>query len=165
MVTLDYILIAIVLLFGALGWKKGFLRSVGSIVGLVLAAVLASRYYVDVGSWFGGTNFSNVIAFLLIFSITSKLVSLLFWILGKIFKLISIIPFLQSFDRLLGAIFGLVEGVFVLSIFVYFMSKYPINDWLTSSLEVSVVAGVLLKIGIIFVPLFPETLKKLKSII
>jgi len=165
MITLDYILLGIILLWALLGFKKGFLETLGSLVGIIIATLIASRFYPELSGWFGATNFTNIIAFVVIFGVATKIMSLVFWILGKIFKLVTILPFISTFDRFLGLILGLVGGIFTMSIVLYFLSKYPLNDWLTAQMGESVVAGVLLTIGVIFVPLFPEAIKKLKSII
>jgi len=165
MIILDYILLGIILLWALLGFKKGFLESLGSLVGIIIAVLLASRFYPNVSSWLGGNNFTNIIAFVVLFGLSTKIMSLIFWILGKIFKLVTILPFISTFDRFLGFILGLAGGIFTLSIVLYFLSKYPLNDWLTEQMGVSLVAKVLLSIGLIFVPLFPEAIKKLKSII
>ncbi|MFH0988233.1 MAG: CvpA family protein [Parcubacteria group bacterium] len=163
MVILDYILIGIILLLGLSGFKRGFLESLGSIIGLVIATLIASRFYPLAGSWFGGTNLSNVIAFIIIFAAAIKIVSLLFWVLGKVFQIITVLPFVSSFDRLLGLILGLAEGIFVMSIILYFLGKYPLNDWLLLQMSISIVAKTLLGIATIFIPLFPVAVKMIKS--
>jgi len=164
MVSLDYILLAFILVWALLGMKKGFLMSLGSMIGLVLAVLVASRFFPIVSGWIGGTNFSNIIAFIIIFSISIKLVSLVFWILGKIFEIVTILPFISTFNRLLGLILGLAQGIFVLSVLTYFVAKYPVNDWLLWQMSISPVADVLFKIAMVFVPLFPEAVKSLQSI-
>ena len=163
MVTLDYILLGIIAIIALLGFKKGFLESLGSIFGIIIAAIVASRFFPDVAAWFGGSNFSNVIAFIIIFGLAIKIVSLLFWALGKIFQVITVLPFISSFDKLLGLILGFVEGIFILAIISHFLLKYPLNDWLMWQMSISVVAKVLLTIGTVFVPLFPEALKSIQS--
>lgn len=160
---LDYILLAIVLILGLFGFKKGFLETLGSLVGIVVATVVASRFYPNVAGWFGDSNFTNIIAFLVIFSLTVKLVSLLFWVLGKLFQVITVLPFISHFDKLLGLILGLVEGILILAVVLNFFLKFPLNEWMITQMGASVVAGVLLKIGFVFIPLFPEALKKIKS--
>ncbi|MFH0779576.1 MAG: CvpA family protein [Parcubacteria group bacterium] len=163
MVTLDYILLGIILIIALLGFKKGFLESLGSIIGLILAAVVASRYYLLVGAWFGGSNLAHIIAFILIFGVSIKIISLLFWAFGKIFQIITVLPFIASFDRLLGLILGFAEGIFILSIVLFFMLKYPLSDWVMDQMAASVVAKTLLKIALMFIPLFPQALKSIKS--
>lgn len=163
MVILDYILLGIILIIALLGFKKGFIESLGSVLGLILAAVIASRYYLIVGAWFGGSNLSHIIAFILIFGVSIKIISLLFWVVGKVFQIITVLPFISSFDRLLGLILGCVEGIFILSIILFFILKYPLNNWLMDQMAASAVAKSLLKIALVFIPLFPDALKKIKS--
>jgi len=163
MITLDYILLGIILIFALLGFKKGFLESLGSIVGIIAAAIIASRFYPSAAGWFGGSNLANIIAFIVLFGLAIKVVSLLFWIFGKIFRIITILPFISSFDRLLGFILGFVEGIFILAIILNFVLKYPLNDWMIWQMSISSAARVLLTIGGVFLPLFPEALKAIKS--
>lgn len=165
MVIIDYILLGLILIIALLGFKKGFLESLGSIIGLVVAAIIASRFYPVVADWFGGTNFSNVIAFILIFSLAIKIVSLLFWVMGKIFQVVTVLPFVSSFNRMLGLILGFVEGVFVLAVILHFLVIYPLNDWLLWQMSISTVTKVLLTIGNVFLPLFPEALKQVQSVL
>jgi membrane protein required for colicin V production len=163
MIALDFILLGIILVVGFLGFKRGFLESLGSIFGIVIATIIASRFYPGVASWFGDSNLSNIIAFIIIFSLTVKLVSILFWVLGKLFQIVTVLPFVSSFDRLLGLILGIVEGILILAVVLNFFLKFPINEWMITQMSESVVSRVLLKIGFVFVPLFPEAVKKLKS--
>ncbi len=160
---LDYILLGSILLTAGLGFRSGLLRMLGSLVGFVIATLVASRFYPEVANWFGGTNMSQVIAFLVIFGLSLKLISLLFWILGKAFQVVTVLPFVSSVDKVLGLIIGLAEGILIMAMGVYFVNKYPFNDWLMSQMSGSVVAPVLLIIAQIFLPLLPEALKKIKS--
>jgi len=153
------------LLFLLWGAKKGFLQAVGSIIGLVVATIVAGQFYEWLANFLGGSNLSVFIAFIILFSIVLKVVGLVFWGMGKVFQLISIVPFLQTFDRMFGAVLGLVSGILSLAVIVYFVNKFPFNDWVIDQLKDSVVAPVLLMVSYIFLPLLPEALKKVKSII
>lgn len=163
MIMLDYILLGIIILIGLWGLKKGFLQALGSIVGLVLAVIIASRFYGVAASWFGSSNFSNILSFIIIFSLSSRIVGLIFWLLGKIFKIITILPLMTTLDRFLGLVLGLVEGILASAVILNFLLKYPLNYWMIEQMSASAVVKVLLNIGSIFVPLFPEALKTIKS--
>jgi uncharacterized membrane protein required for colicin V production len=163
MILLDYILLGAILIMALLGLRKGFIESLGSVIGIIVAAIAASRFYSEAAGWLGGSNWANVIAFIFIFSLAIKIVSLLFWFVGKIFKIVTVLPFISSFERLLGFILGFAEGIFVLSIILYFSLKFPFSDWLMQQMLVSLVAKTLLTVGDIFIPLFPNALTALKS--
>ncbi|KKQ80331.1 MAG: Colicin V production protein [Parcubacteria group bacterium GW2011_GWC2_38_7] len=163
MVILDYILLAIIILMGVLGLRRGLIQSVGSIVGIIIGTLVASRFYMVIANLFGGSNLTSLLTFIVILSVTVKLVGIIFWLLGKIFKIITILPIISHFDRFLGLILGLVEGLLVLAVILNFLLKYPFNYWVVTQMGASIVAKVLLKIGFVFIPLFPEALRKIKS--
>ena len=163
MVILDYILLAIIILMGVLGLRRGLIQSVGSIVGIIIGTLVASRFYMVIANLFGGSNLTSLLTFIVILSVTVKLVGIIFWLLGKIFKIITILPIISHFDRFLGLILGLVEGLLVLAVILNFLLKYPFNYWVVTQMGASIVAKVLLKIGFVFIPLFPEALQKIKS--
>jgi membrane protein required for colicin V production len=165
MITIDYIFLALILISALLGFRKGFLGMLGSLIGLILSILIASRMYPMAADWFGGTNVANIVSFILIFIISTKIISIIFWVLGKLFEVVTILPFIESFDKLLGGILGLAQGIIGMAVIVYFLNKFPVNDWLTDQLSTSIVTSVLLTIGGFFGPLFPEAIKKLKSII
>ncbi|MBT7006966.1 CvpA family protein, partial [Candidatus Falkowbacteria bacterium] len=105
------------------------------------------------------------VAFIMLFGVVTKLISIVFWILGKVFEVVTILPFISSFDKMLGLILGFAQGLFMLSAILYFLSKYPLNEWLTDQMGHSIVSATLLKMAVVLIPLFPEAIKKLKSVI
>ncbi len=144
----DVILLLVIVIFATWGFFLGFIEAVGSLLGLVLAAFLAEKYYLPVSHWFSSSPSTafKVLAFLLIFVLVSKLVGLIFYFLGKIFKIISFLPFLKTANRLLGGILGALEGVFICGAFLYIIKFLPTNGWLKNSLHHSVLTPFLLKI-------------------
>lgn len=163
MVALDFIIIAIILIFAFWGYKKGFLEALGSLIGVVLASVVASNFYVWLGDLLGGSDLAYIVSFIVLFAVTIKLLGLLFWLMGKIFKIMTILPFLQQFEKIIGAVLGLAEGILLMAVLMYFLSKYPVHSWLTSQMSVSFINNVLLDISEVFLPLFPEAFKKLRD--
>ena len=95
----------------------------------------------------------------------TSLAALVFWLVNKIFHLISIIPFTKSLNRLLGALFGFLEGSLVLGLSLYFISRFTISDWFAEVLLASKVAYWLIKMAAILTPLLPVLLRQLQSVI
>jgi len=121
MTLFDLILLLILGGFVAYGLWFGLVHTLGVLVGTIAGAFLAARWYDDVASWlgflFGGReNLAKVICFLILFIIINRLVGLIFWLVDKIFSFLKIIPFLSTINRLLGAVFGFLEGVLVLGL-------------------------------------------------
>ena len=166
----DLILLIVLFLFIAFGFTLGLIETIGALVGVVLGAWVAGLYYQSVGDWLapfvlGNVNAANIVAFILVFTLINRLTGLVFHLLDKIFHIISLIPFTKSLNRLLGAIFGIIEGVLVLGLILYFVSRFEISAWFTGVLTGSKMAIWLVKVAAILAPLLPEIIRQLKSAI
>jgi len=171
MTILDAILLIILAGFVFYGLFFGLIRTLGSLVGIVAGAWLASHFYLQIFSWaedlfFGYDNLGKVLTFIILFTIINRLVGFAFSLLDKTFNIISIIPFLKTINRLAGAIFGFLEGALVLGLILYVASRYAfIEHWFGGWLVNSEIAPFLLQFVEFLKPLLPEILKRLKSLI
>jgi uncharacterized membrane protein required for colicin V production len=161
---LDLVVILVIFLFIAFGFALGFIHALGSLVGIVLGSFIAGLYYQVFGDWLkpyllGWGSASNVLAFLIIFAIANRLVGLVFYIVDKIFHIIAIIPFVKSFNRLIGAIFGAIEGVLFVGVVMYVISQLSVSDWLLSAVEGSQLAQWMIYLTGVILYLLPESLK------
>jgi len=170
MILFDLILLLVLGGFVLYGLWFGLINTLGVLVGTIAGAFLAARWYEPVADWagfiFGGhANLAKVVCFLILFVIINRLVGLLFWLIDKIFSFFKIIPFLSTINRLLGAVFGFLEGILVLGLTLFVAERYPLGDWFVNSLADSKVAHYLITVGKILMPLLPEVLRQLKSLI
>jgi len=152
------------------GFWFGLIHMVGSLVGLFVGVAVAGHYYGGIAAWlapyFGGNlNLTSTIAFLFLFLLTEKLCGLLLQLVDKVFKIVAIIPFTKTLNRLLGAAFGLLEGTLFLGVAVYFISRFPINAAFELLLQNSPMIRPLAVIGSLFSPLLPEAVRVLRSVI
>ena len=164
----DIVLLVIISGFGLFGLWFGLVDTLVSLVGTVVAVYFASRYYEPVANWLQnltgwGANFSKVLIFILAFIIITRIVGLIFWVFRKILKIFTRIPFIRGLDRILGLVFGLVEGVIFLGISLFFISRFPLGETFMSWMVNSQVAPGLVKIASLLWPLLPEALKILRS--
>lgn len=167
---LDLILLLIIFLFVAFGFAMGLIQAVGALVGVVIGSWLAGVYYEPVGAWLepillGHGMTARIVAFILIFTIVNRLAGLAFWFINKIFRLITLIPFTKSINRLLGALLGFLEGTLVLGLILYFVSRFEVSEWFSGILAGSKVAAWLIEMANILTPLLPDLLTQLKSVI
>ncbi len=167
---LDLILLLILFLFIAFGFALGLIQTVGALIGIVLGVWVAGVTYGPVGDWLAGfllnnKNLADIVAFIIIFTLVNRAAGLVFWIVNKIFKVFSIIPFTKGLNRLLGALFGFIEGVLFLGVILYFISRYNFADWFAGVLTGSKVAVFLVDIASVLAPLLPEMVQKLNSVI
>lgn len=161
--VLDLILILIIFIFIAFGYVMGLIEAVGSLVGLVAGVLIGGVFYKEAGDWlsqflFHRQNISYVIAFALIFIIVSKLTGLLFFIVNKIYKIFTLIPFLKTINRFAGAALGLIESVLVLGTLLLFISRFPFSTALNVSIAQSQLALWLMAIAKVLTPLLPRVI-------
>lgn len=170
MTIIDISLLVLLGGFILAGFWFGVIHMIGSLLGLVFGALIAGRYYAGAASWAapflgGNTNLAGILMFFLIFVLVNRLVGVLFLVVDKVFKIVAIIPFLKTFNRLLGALFGLIEGTLVLGLAVYFAGRLPVNASFELALRASQVAKALNVIGTLLAPLLPKALQALQSVL
>lgn len=162
----DYILIAIILGFTWVGFWSGFIASLGRFLGLFIGAAIASRYYMMLApSWewvfFDNKTITEIALFIIIFTLISRGIGLIFWLLDKIFNFIRFFPFLTTINRLLGGVLGLLEGIIVLGLVLFLLTKYEVSQELIATIQSSVVADTLLSMTFIIQPFLAEAFRNL----
>jgi len=167
---LDIILLIILGGFAMFGLWFGFIHTLGALVGTVVGTFVTSHYYEPIAGWIwsmtgGNENLVKVLTFIIMFIVVNRLVGFAFWLVEKAFNILKIIPFLSTINRLLGGILGLFEGVLVVGLILFFVSKFPFADWLTGSVLKSGVAGYLVNLSSILWPLLPAALKQIQGIL
>jgi len=168
---IDAILLILLSGFVFYGLFFGLIRTFGVFVGVVVGAILASRFYLLAADiiepiFFGYENLGKVITFLVLFSLINRLVGLGFYLLEKAFNIISIIPFLKTINRLGGAVLGFLTGGLAIGLILFVISRYALlGHWLGKWLIHSKLAPMFLKFNDMLLPLLPEVLKKLQSLI
>ena len=171
MAYIDVILIVILSGFVSYGLFFGLIRSLGVLVGVIVGAILASRFYLIAFNFvepifFGFGNLGKVLIFVILFSLINRVVGLGFYFLEKVFNVISIIPFLKTINRLAGAILGFFAGGLSIGLVLYVISKYTLLDYFIGRWLVdSSLTPMFLKFNDLLLPLLPEMLKALKSLI
>ena len=168
---IDVILLIILAGFVFYGLFFGFIRTLGLFVGVIIAAVLASRFYLPVAEWvdglfFGYNNLGRVMVFIIVFTIINRLVGLAFYLVDRVFNIFTIIPGLKLLNRVAGAVIGFIAGSLFLGIMLYVISRYAILEtflghWLVGSQVTSFFVGWVK----IIIPFLPSMLKTLQSLI
>lgn len=173
MSILDICLLVILIAAVLNGLFKGLINLLGRVVGLVLGAFIASHFYLTFFSWskniYGSHDaVGKILSFIILFVVVTKLMDLAFKLIEKAFDLLAIIPGSKYLNNLAGAALGFFEGALFLGLIIYVVSRYAVVGNLlgiSGQLKSSVIAPVLLKIVNIILPILPDTLKTLKSII
>lgn len=122
----DMVLIVLVGGFALSGLFFGFFRTLGTLVGTIVAAIFTGRVidllHGSFGFLFGGGEFARVIIYLIVFVLISRLIGLAFWLVGKIFGIVRWLPFVKSIDHLLGGLLGFIEGIILVGFVLLYAS-------------------------------------------
>jgi len=133
---IDYILIAIVGLSMVLSLWRGFVREIISLIGLVAAFLLASRFSGQsgdfLGQWITNPTGADIAGFALIFVIVMIIVGLI----GALIRGLVDMAALTATDRTLGIFFGAARGMFLIALcfLVYTSYTKPDAAWLKGSM-------------------------------
>lgn len=164
----NIIIIIILLGFVLKGFRLGLIEGIGSLVGIIVGLIVAAHYYLDLAEhllWLFMNNqtVANICTFLLIFILVNRGIAMVFWVFDKIFKLIAIIPFLKTFNRLLGAALGFIEGVIVIGIVLHLLINFTSGNYWNDKIDDSKVATFFKNASTIVLPLIPSGQEQLQQ--
>ncbi len=125
------IVVVILLVLGFLGGlKEGAVKSLSSLVAMLVAIPLAGLSYqllASLLSFLPGENWENFLGFFITMGIISVILHLIFFLPRK---LIGAVWKKGVFYRVLGAVFNLLGSIIGMVVFTLVVQAYPIFDWL-----------------------------------
>lgn len=166
--TLDFVLLIVILGFIGWGFGHGLIRAVGGIIGIVIAAFVASHYYLWLSDIIDGLfgsflGLARIVSFAFIFLLVGRLFGYVVLLIERAFDILAFLPFLKSINRLAGALFGFILGVLVLGTLLYVIGKYSQWTWLNDAVTSSQLAQYVLSSSAVLRPLFPDAFRQLQS--
>ncbi len=171
MSLLNIIMLLTVLGFAGAGFSRGFVRTLASLIGMVFAVIVTAQLYVPITAWLLPDAWTSkfwvqTVAFLILLSIASKLIGLLVGVIGRAFEVIAAIPFVKTFDRLLGITFGLIEGVLVVAALLFAVTILPsIPVELQSAIDASWIASTVLWLFSFLAFFFPGVIERAQDVV
>lgn len=120
----DIIILAIIAFFTIKSAIRGIIREISSVVALLAGFVLASAYYIRLGTLLSGLITNAGIRHLLSFAGIFLLVYLVFILLGMAGKKIMKVSLLGWFDRTAGALLGFVKGTFIVCVILILITAF-----------------------------------------
>ncbi|MBQ9834006.1 MAG: CvpA family protein [Bacilli bacterium] len=142
MSIVDAIIILFLILGALIGFKKGFIKTMVSLIGVILVIVLSFYFKTPIATFmynylpfwdFGGLTILNIflyesIAFLLVFVILSSVLGIIINITGIIEKLLNITIVLGFFSKILGAIAGVLEMIVFIFIAAFVLARINVTS-------------------------------------
>lgn len=143
--AVDIAIVAVLAVLLFKGLWLGLVHELCALVGLGLGTLLAVRYHAALAealpAWAGLSPWlAATVCFAALFLVTLICFVLLGAVLSRFLKLV----FLGGFNRILGGLFGLVQGVLLLALVLYGLS---VADWLKESRRQSQLAPPFVALG------------------
>jgi len=155
MTLLDIIVLLLLALGAIIGFKKGFIKTMVSLIGTILVIVIsfylknpiadfAVEYFpfFEFGGYFEGLTSLNIlmyetIAFLLVFVFLSSILGIIINISGIIEKLLNLTIVLGFFSKVLGAIAGILEMLVFAYVALFALSQFNGSNQMVMESDVS----------------------------
>lgn len=137
--AIDWVILAVVGIFALQGFRKGLLREVAGLLGVVVAFILSVRLLSDVSaliSYYLGISpqLAVVVSGFVIFFVVLGL----FIFLARLLRKILDWALLGWVDRVGGSLFGLLKGTLIVSILALLISLIPLGSELEKAFNDSV---------------------------
>lgn len=140
---LDIVLLVWLLVALVMGTRAGFVYAAGRLIGLIVGVWLAGRWTPQLSSAFGTNTVTAVIIFLVLLSLLTKLGGLLAWVADKFFRILTIIPFLKTFNKVFGGVLGLLISIIIISIGVLGVQLFASETVVSETVSESAVASTI----------------------
>ncbi|RLE19363.1 MAG: CvpA family protein [Acidobacteria bacterium] len=120
----DVTALAVLAVSAGFAFFKGFIREIASLAGLILASILAFRFYRNGAElllpWIKTSNLRNISSFFIIFLTVILLSAIISYLLKRVFDSAG----LSFYDRFLGLLFGILRGVVIVYVFVIVLQGF-----------------------------------------
>lgn len=164
METLDWIIIAVIAIGAILGFTKGFLKQLASIVGLIAGLLVARALFVSAGERLAteigaSVTFSQILAFIIIWMVVPVSLCIIAGMLTKAIDAIS----LGFINRWLGAGLGAIKYGLLASIVICFIEYADTENTLIqpTKKQASVLYYPMKRFSGIFIPVVKDVTQHL----
>ncbi|MFO7814784.1 MAG: CvpA family protein [Halanaerobiales bacterium] len=157
-ITVIDILISLILLFFIFeGYKKGFVKQTATVFGILISLFLAITRYAEFQYFLEPyLNVSETFLQFISFAVIFIGVNIVIQILSNVLEKMTDNAFIQPFNQVGGALFGLIKGGVLVYFLILILSEIPYQS-LTESLEQSMFANRFLELT----PYVKENLERL----
>ncbi len=154
---MDVVCILIILLFMVLGFKRGVIKSIVQLFGMIAVLIISFVFkdllagvlmqylpFFNFGGIFEGITSINIlvydmISFLVIFVLLYCILSIIINLAGLVEKLLKLTVILAIPSKILGAILGLIEGIIVAFIVMFVLFHLPQTEQMVGDSKFAII--------------------------
>lgn len=168
---IDIIILIFLASFVIYGLYSGLVKMALNLIASILSIILSIKFYNYVYEFFpflgfGSDGLGRVISFVLTLAIISFILSFAFKFLAKVLKIVRFLPIVSTLNRLLGGVFGLIQGSFIIGAILLLLSHYAFLSGLIDLLKAnSEIAPVFIKAVYWLKPFLPEVFENIQMIL
>ena len=129
-ITPPDILFSLILLYFTInGLLKGLIKEITGLISLFISCYIASEYHgkldflINKYHIISNHNYSQIIAFLIIFFVTIIIIKILSSLIQGFFEFV----YLGWLNKLLGALLGFIKGLIIISIIIFCLGAIPFD--------------------------------------
>ena len=127
---LDIIILSFIVLSGIRGFLSGFIEQVGQTIGLVISILVSFKYSVKFSEYYiEKVPFEIGTFYFLTFSVIFSLTLILSRIILKTIQIIFLNQNNDWMNKSLGAVFGFLKGIIIITMLIWFVSILPLDKW------------------------------------
>lgn len=136
----DIVFLVLFAIFAFKGYNDGLIYSVLEVIFLLVSMFVAVLYMSELSEYLTsflfllGDSVIQVISFAILFFATRILLGFF----GNIVKIVNKMPILGSLNKWLGALFGLIKGMLILSIIIFLLETYKVTSFIKEDLSESI---------------------------
>ncbi len=132
MTYIDYIILGVLAFFLIKGVRLGLIRQLTAIAGLACGLLLAWKFYPALSKYVASVGIHSTVSAVISFAVIYIVVAMVARALGGALNKAAKKLFLGGVNRILGGIFGLLEGALVVLLILVLVSFTPIESKLRS---------------------------------
>ena len=127
---LDGLALLYMLLNGTIGFTRGLVDELGRLIGLIFSILIAISQTVNISSLIlNKIDIEPWLVILLVFSSVFALILVFSRIITKLFQIALLSKANKWINNLLGFLFGVLKGFFIITVFVWLLIILPLDKW------------------------------------
>ncbi len=135
----DLVILAIIGVFAAIGFIRGFIRELAALTGLLVGIILVAKFAVPLGSAIPPASIPLLVRIPIAGIIIMIAVAIVAKLMAYAIRKILVHGPLKLLDRIFGTVFGALKGLILILVFLFIILVSPLESSFVSAADKSVI--------------------------